>query len=370
MSIHDQLFTSRRVGRLEVPNRAVMAPMTRSRAGADGVPTPSTATYYAQRASAGLIITEGVHPTRDAHGAPGCPGIYTDEQEVGWRAVAQAVHARGGRIFAQLWHCGRIADPRAVTPGLRPVAPSPVAARTPLPTPDGPIACPVPRTLTTAEVGSLVDAHADAAVRAVRAGLDGVELHAANGFLLHQFLSANANLRADRYGGDVSGRIRMLLETAAAVAEAIGPDRVGIRVSPGGGRYNDIEEPDARDLYPALIEGLAPLGLAYVHVVEAPAAAGFSAVDLVRPHWPATLIANAGPDRRWDATDAATMIEAGRADLVAWGRLFLATPDLVERFRIGALPNVPDPNTFYTPGDRGYVDYPTLERLQDDPSRM
>jgi N-ethylmaleimide reductase len=356
------LLSPYRLGALELPNRIVMAPMTRNRAGAGNVPTELNATYYAQRASLGLLVAEGTQPAAMGQGYPGTPGLHDDHQEAGWRAVAGAVHDAGGRIFVQLMHAGRISHPSLLPGDALPVAPSVIRpagqtfAGDPFVT---------PRALEPEELPGVIAAFANAAQRAVRAGLDGVELHAANGYLLHQFLASATNRRTDAYGGSIARRLRLVVETAAAAAEAIGAEHVGIRISPAN-PFNDMREDDARAVYAALLDALAPLGLAYVHVVESPPGAGFSALDLARAHWPGTLIANSGAAMPWTPEYAGTIAAAERADLVSFARHALANPDLAERIRRGARLNEPDPSTFYGGGHRGYTDYPTLDaRLED-----
>ncbi len=350
---HAALWQPVDVGALRLPHRLAMAPMTRDRSTPEGVPTPLNATYYAQRASTALVITEGTQPSADGQGYLLTPGIHTDEQVQGWRLVADAVHEAGGRLVVQLMHVGRIAHPDNTPHGRRPVAPSEVAPAGVMFTASGPQPMPVPRALETDEVAGVVAEFADAARRAVEAGADGVEIHGANGYLVHQFLSANANRRTDAYGGSLENRARFAVEVAAAVADAVGPDRAAIRLSPGG-TYNDIAEPDAADLYPLLLERLAPLGLAYLHLVHL---GDEALVTDLRAAWPGRLMLNrAGADLATRARD----VETGLADVVSVAQMALANPDLVERVRTGAPLNEPDPATYYGGDATGYVDYPTL----------
>ncbi|MEV1021282.1 alkene reductase [Streptomyces sp. NPDC050264] len=351
------LFSSYRLGDLALPNRTVMAPMTRVRAGAGGLATPSMATYYAQRATAGLIVSEGVQPSLVGQSNPGTPGLHTDEQTASWRAVTDAVHVNGGRIFAQIMHGGRVSH--RDTTGLRPVGPSAVPAVGDVFTPTGPKPAPLPRALETAEVPEHAQAYADAARRAVDAGFDGVELHGANGYLISQFLSSNANLRTDGYGGTVAGRIRFAVEAATATVEAVGAARTGIRLSPGGGFWG-VEETDVPELYTGLLTELARLDLAYVHVE---ATAEEPVLTALRRTWPGTLIMNPvlpmGPKQTGPA-EAAHWLGLG-ADLISFGRGFIANPDLVERMRTG-LPLAPvDEATYYQGGDSGYLTYPAYQ---------
>ena len=353
------LFDGYRLGDLRLPNRLVLAPMTRARATADGLATPSMATYYAQRATAGLIVSEGVAPSHPGQSNPNMPGLRNAAEVAAWRPVTHAVHANGGRIFAQLMHGGRVGHP-AVS-GHQPVGPSAVALRGEVFVRFGEktLPGPVPRALTTAEVGAEAQVYADAARRAVEAGFDGVELHGANGYLIQQFLSSNANLRTDRYGGSIAGRIAFAVEAVTATADAIGAERVGIRLSPGG-RVWDVVEEDVPELYAALFGALAPLGLAYVHLLAPPD--GDELMDGLRRAWPGTLVVNPGGQigpHETDRADGEKWLARG-ADLISYGRAFLANPDLVERFRTGVpVRPTPDHATWYGGGDAGFIDYPS-----------
>ncbi|GGO20629.1 alkene reductase [Microbispora bryophytorum] len=348
------LFDRYRLGALTLPNRVVMAPMTRVRAAAGGLATPSMAAYYAQRATAGLIVTEGVQPSLVGQSNPGTPGLHTDEQVASWRPVTDAVHTNGGRVFAQIMHGGRVSHPD--TTGMRPVAPSAVAAPGEVFTPAGPRPAPVPRALETAEVPEHALSYGRAARRAVDAGFDGVELHGANGYLIAQFLSSSANLRTDAYGGSIAGRIRFAVEAVSATVEAVGGDRTGIRLSPGAGFWG-AEETDVPELYGALLAELASLDLAYVHIE---ATTDEDVLVELRKAWPGTLVVNPvlpmGP-RKADKAAADHWLSLG-ADLISFGRAFIANPDLVERLRQG-LPIAPDDeSTWYQGGDAGYLTYP------------
>ncbi|MEV0381731.1 alkene reductase [Nonomuraea sp. NPDC050643] len=351
------LLTSYQLGDLTLPNRVVMAPMTRIRAAAGGLATPSMATYYAQRATAGLIVSEGVQPSSIGQSNPGTPGLHTDEQVTAWRRATAAVHANGGRIFAQLMHGGRVSHPD--TTGTRPIGPSAVPAAGHVFTPTGPQPAPTPRALDTAEVPEHAQSYADAARRAIDAGFDGVELHGANGYLISQFLSSNANLRTDLYGGSVTNRIRFAVEAASATVEAVGGARTGIRLSPGA-TFWGVEETDVPELYTALLTELARLGVAYVHLE---ATTDEETLIGLRRAWPGTLIMNPVPGigpKQAARADADHWLGLG-ADLISFGRAFLANPDLVERLR-NDLPIAPaDETTYYQGGDTGYLTYSTYQ---------
>ncbi|MFF1439188.1 alkene reductase [Streptomyces sp. NPDC058295] len=340
-------------------NRIVMAPMTRSRAYGPGQsPTDLMATYYAQRASAGLIITEGTQPSVIGQGYPDTPGIHSAEQVAAWHKVTDAVHAEDGVIFLQLMHTGRVGHPSLM--GLTPVGPSAVRAAGQVYTQDGPQDFVTPRELTEPEIAETIADFAAAARNAIEAGFDGVELHGANGYLIHQFLAPNSNQRTDAWGGSPDARIRFAVETTKAVAEAIGPEKVGFRLSPGN-PYNDIDESDRVDVeatYTALVEALAPLNLAYLHQMEA-----HDIRDLVvrlRKTWSGTFILNPFTGMEPTGPDALALIEDGTADLIAYGALFLANPDLPARLTAGGPFNTPDRATFFGGDQRGYTDYPTL----------
>ncbi|MFF2086815.1 alkene reductase [Nocardia sp. NPDC058176] len=348
------LFDAYDLADLRLPNRIAMAPMGRVRSGVEGLATPSMAAYYAQRATAGLIISEGVQPSLLGQSNPLTPGLYTDAQVESWKQVTGAVHANGGRIFAQIMHGGRISHPD--TTGLQPVGPSAVAAReTMVFTPTGPQPARVPRALTTAEVGEEALSYARAARRAIDAGFDGVELHGANGYLIGQFLSSNANLRTDGYGGSIAGRIRFAAEAVAATVAAIGANRVGIRLSPGAGIWDAIDA-DVPELYGALLTELATHDLAYVHLE---ATADEQTLLGLRRTWPGRLIVNpsipGGPVPA-DRKAAEHWLDLG-ADLISFGRAFLANPDLVERLRADLPLDEADEATYYTGGDTGYLTY-------------
>lgn len=342
---------------LTLPNRVVMAPMTRVRATVDGHATPSMATYYAQRASAGLIVTEGVAPVDVGQSGPLTPGLFTDEQAASWQPVTDAVHTNGGRIFAQLMHGGRVGHPDVA--GWHPLAPSAVALGQEVFTTKGPQFAPVPRELSTSEVSDTVKGFALSAQRAIDAGFDGIELHGANGYLIQQFLATGSNLRTDHYGGSITSRIRFAVEVAEAVADTIGNERVGIRLSPGGTAWNTTET-DVPALYRELFNALAPLELAYVHVLDTTDET--TMLDL-RKAWHGTFIVNPGGQIgpvEGNQQAAHRWLERG-ADLVSFGRAFISNPDLVERFRLNLPLSAHDSDLFYQGGDQGYLDYPTYQ---------
>ncbi|MFK4071995.1 alkene reductase [Streptomyces sp. NPDC029674] len=337
----------------QLANRIAMAPMTRSRAGDGGVATELTAEYYAQRASAGLIITEGIQPSVVGQGYPDTPGLHTDEQVASWRKVTDAVHAAGGTIFAQLMHTGRIGHPVLLPDGLTTVAPSPVTPAGQVYTAEGPKDFVTPRELTGAEVRATVGDFVTAARNAVDAGFDGVELHGANGYLIHQFLAPGSNHRTDEWGGPVENRIRFAVEVASAVAAEIGAARTGFRVSPGN-PFNDISEPDPEPTYTALVKELAALDLAYLHVMEVGEVRELTA--RLRRDFGGVLLLNPQTEGPTDHR-ALALIEDGTADLITFGALFLANPDLPARLKTEGPYNTPDQASFYGGTEKGYTDY-------------
>ena len=353
------LFSPIELGSLRLSNRMVMAPLTRIRAGADGIPSDLQVEYYRQRASLGLIITEGTYPVLEGRTWVGQPGIETPEQVAGWRRVADAVHEAGGTIVMQIMHGGRISHPEISGSG-RTVAPSAIAAPGEIRIPSGKAALPVPHALTTGEIDGIVAGFVAAARNAIEAGLDGVELHSANGYLLHEFLSPESNVRTDAYGGSPAARARLSIEVVTAVAAAIGADRTGVRISPQHNSQGALEtDPDdVAATYTALAEGLAPLGLAFVDVLHADPAGEL--VQKFRHAAGAPLIVNSGFGTQTTRAEAVALVTDGVAEAVAIGRAAIANPDLVARWSAGAEENAPDPSTFYTPGPRGYTDYPAL----------
>jgi N-ethylmaleimide reductase len=356
------------LGPYRLSNRLVMAPMTRNRAGAGNVPTDLNVTYYAQRAGAGLIVTEGTQVSPQGLGYPGTPGIHSDEQVEGWRRVTAAVHAGGGRIFLQLWHVGRISHPSLQPGGALPVAPSAIRPEGQAWTGKGMLAYETPRALETEEIAAVVDQYRVGAANALAAGFDGVEIHGANGYLIDQFLRDKTNQRTDRYGGPVRNRTRFLREVAEAVVGVWGAERVGVRLSPSN-LFNDIADSTPAETFGHAISELDTLRLAYLHLVEpTPAQAAAIGVcldaDHFRKRWHRPLIACTGYDRE----RASAVIAAGTADLVAFATLFLANPDLPERFRRNLALNRPDRATFYGGSAKGYTDYPTVESAGVEPA--
>ncbi|MFF0462977.1 alkene reductase [Streptomyces mexicanus] len=350
-----------RLGRLALPHHLVMAPLTRNRAEADGTPSSLMVTHYAERASAGLIIGEASTPNAVGQTYPNITAIHTDRHADGWRRVTEAVRAAGGHMFLQLQHGGRVSHPE--TTGLTPVAPSPVPLPETIFTPGGHRPAVVPREMTPDDIRTTVADFAAAARRAVAAGFEGVEVHSANGHLLHQFLAGNTNRRTDAYGGSPERRVRFTVEVTEAVADAIGADRVGVRISPGS-TVNGIQEDDTDVLYPALVARLRDMGLAYLHLVHADPDAPW--YRRIRADWPGVLIGNPVlPELTTEAvTRGARKMLAAGADLVALGRPFLANPDLVTRLRLGAPLNpIRDRYLMYVGGADGYNDYPTLDAL-------
>ena len=352
MTATNRLWDPITVGEIPLENRLAMAPMTRSRSTLEGVPTEMNAEYYAQRSSTGLIITEGTQPSDDGQGYLLTPGIYTDEQVAGWRGVTDAVHEAGGRIVIQLMHTGRISHPSNTPHGRQPVAPSAVKPAGQMFTASGMQEMPEPRVLSEQEVADTVRDFRRAAAAAVEAGADGVEIHAANGYLVQQFLSSNANRRTDRYGGSIENRIHFAVEVASAVAEEIGSGRTGVRISPGN-HFNDMVEDDVPELYGALVDALAPLDLAYLHLLHG---GNEDLLRAIRRDWPGALVLNRGGA---DIEARARDIEEDLTDVVAVGAMVLANPDLVDRVKTGAPLNEPDKSTFYGGAEHGYTDYPT-----------
>lgn len=355
------LFEPFSLGTTSLSNRIVMAPLTRSRAVNNNTPNSLMAEYYSQRATAGLIITEGTSPSPNGLGYARIPGLFNDNHVQGWKLVTDAVHANGGKIVVQLMHTGRVAHAANLPEGAEVIGPSPEVCPGEMWTDiEGSQPHTQPRAMNTDDIKKVIKEHATAARLAIEAGFDGIELHAANGYLLEQFLNANVNHRIDEYGGTSEGRNRLVLEVARAAAQEIGAERVGIRLSPHGvlngtGAFSDIDKQ-----YIALVEELSALGLMYVHILDhsamgAPAVSAKLKTDLQALFSGPFILAGG-----FDAVSAEQALMNRQADLVCMGRPFIANPDLVERMRQNAPLNVPDSDTFYTPGAQGYTDYATL----------
>jgi N-ethylmaleimide reductase len=357
------LFSTVKLGAYTLGNRMVLAPMTRLRA-VGSIPTPLMATYYAQRASAGLIVTECTMVSPLSHGYMNCPGIYSPEQVAGWKQVVEAVHSQGGKIFLQLWHCGRVTHPNLLH-GNMPVAPSAIAGTGSLHTPKGKVNLETPRALETDEVSEIVEQFRQGAENAKSAGFDGVELHGAFGYLIDQFLQDGSNQRTDKYGGSVENRTRFLLEVVETVSGVVGSNSLGIKLSPSNTFYG-MQDSNPKATFSYIVEALNQFKLAYLHLMEpneidlATREVINPVVPMFRPLYQGTIIANGG----YDKAKANAVLEAGNADLVSFGKLFLANPDLPQRFAIDADLNAPNPATFYGIGDQdletGYTDYPSL----------
>ena len=354
------LYSKTVLGLLTLQNHLVMAPLTRNRA-TNNIPNVLMAEYYAQRATAGLIITEGTSPSPNGLGYPRIPGIFSSAQVEGWKRITDAVHAKGAKMFIQFMHCGRIAHPLNLPAGTRVLAPSAVAAAGEMYTDaEGLKPHPVPQAMTEADIKSAIAEYVQAAKHAMTAGFDGVELHAANGYLLEQFIRPNSNQRTDGYGGSIENRSRFVLEVADAVIAAIGKDKVGMRLSPYG-VFNDMPLYGAMEAdYTYLAQQLNARGLVYIHLVDHSPMGAPPVPETMkatfRKLFKRSLILSGG----YDAARAESDLAAGKCDLIAVGRPFLANPDLVARWSSGAAVNAPDMATFYTPGPKGYTDYPAM----------
>ena len=357
---HRSIFAATQLGPYALHNRIVMNPMTRSRADADGVPTPIMATYYSQRATAGLIVTEGIAPSANGRGYARIPGLWSAAQVAAWQPVTAAVHSAGGAIFAQLMHTGRVSHPANMPAGAQVVAPSAIALAGQMYTDSaGMQDYPVPHAMTEADITQAIAEFVTAAQNAIAAGFDGVELHAANGYLLEEFISPDTNTRTDGWGGSVTNRLRFVTEVASAVVAAIGANRVGIRISPYGTASGMAAYPQVDNTYLTLAATLSNMNLAYLHLVNH-AAMGNPAIPAafrtaLRKSWRHTLIVGGS----FDLASAQAAIDAGEADLAGFGRAFIANPDLVARLHDGTPLATPDFATFYTAGAAGYCDYPT-----------
>lgn len=351
----NDLFSPYRLGKIELGNRMVMAPMTRNRAAAGAIPQAMNVEYYRQRASAGLIITEASQVSAEGVGYPGTPGIYTEDQVAGWRKVTDAVHSEGGRIFIQLWFCGRISHPDLLPDNQLPVAPSAIKPEGEIMTYEGLKPYVVPRALQIEDITRIIDQYKHAAKMAKKAGFDGIEIHAANGYLIDQFLRDATNQRTDQYGGTPRNRMRFLDEVIDAVLESWEGDQVGVRLSPEN-RFNSISDSDPEHHFQYFINTLNARGLAYIHLLEGDMLGGESQVDYraLRDTFNGTYIANNG----YDLVRAKNALLLGNTDLIAFGVPFFANPDLVNRFRNGLPLNQPDKSTFYGGDETGYTDYP------------
>ena len=356
------IFDSLQLGSLTLKNRIIMVPLTRGRADEGGIPNALMAEYYGQRADAGLIISEATAISPQGYGWLGAPGIWSDAQAEGWKKVTSAIHAKGGKIFLQLWHMGRVSHPDFQN-GELPVAPSAIAAQGHTTTPQGKKDYVLPRELTIAEIKALPQSYAEAAQRAIKAGFDGVEIHAANGYLLDQFIRDGSNKRIDEYGGSIDNRVRLLIEVAMAIRDAIGADKLGVRLSPRAGN-NSMNDSDAVKTFSRAAELLNDVGVVYLHIVEGlPGHRMAGEGERVTPHirrvFSRTLIANGG----YTALIANTALDEGKADAVSFGITFLANPDLVERMRHGYPLNAANTQTLYLRGREGYTDYPSYKEL-------
>ena len=359
------LFTAIEVGSLTLPNRIVMAPLTRSRAGPGNVPTPLSALYYAQRASAGLIISEATQVAPEGQGYISTPGIHSAEQVAGWKRVTSAVHACGGRMVLQLWHVGRISHPSFQPGGALPVAPSAIRPNAKAFTANGFEEIPTPRALATPEIAGIVAQHAQGARNALAAGFDGVEVHGANGYLIDQFLRDGTNKRTDAYGGSIENRMRLLLEVVDAVSAAVGAERTGVRISPQNGQ-NDIADSNPQSLFNEVAAALSGKGLAYLHVIEGDT--GGTAVPpfdylAIKRRFGGPFMANNG----FDKERANEAISQGRADLIAFGKPFISNPDLVTRLYLDAPLSPLHRQTLYGGAEQGYTDYPVLRAVAAHP---
>ena len=351
------LFKEIKVGSTTLSNRIVMAPLTRNRAGEGNVPTPLNVEYYKQRATAGLIITEATQISPQGVGYPLTPGIHSPEQVEGWRRVTDAVHKKGGRIFLQLWHVGRISHPSLQPDGALPVSASAIKPDGETVTYEGPKSFVTPRALETEEIPEIVKEYASAAKNAIGAGFDGVEIHAANGYLIDQFLRDGTNKRIDHYGESLVNRMRFLQEVTEAVVEAVGAERIGVRLSPEN-TFNDIKDSAPQKTFNAVAKILSHYGLAYLHVVEGDFVSGKTTLNYkeIKENFNGLYMANAG----YILERSEKSIESGAADLISFGSLYIANPDLVERFKTGASLNTPDQETYYGGDAKGYTDYPFM----------
>lgn len=354
------LFSPIKLGPYSLKNRIALAPMTRNRAKPGNIPSDLAPIYYSQRATAGLLITEATQVTPRGVGYPNTPGIHNDDQVAGWAKVIDAVHREGGRIFLQLWHVGRASHSLFQPNGDLPVAPSAIAPKGKLYTPEGMQPYIVPRALETSEIPGILDDYRKGAQNALSAGFDGIEVHGANGYLPDQFLRDGSNQRTDAYGGSVENRARFLLEVTEAVVEVWGADRVGVRLSPGGA-FNDMKDSNSEETFSYAVSALDELAIAYLHIKESTQddvrnGGEMISSEIFRPLFQGAIMVNGG----YDLAKANAVIQGGTADMVSFGSIFLANPDLPRRLEMGAALNKPDPTTFYGGTEKGYTDYPTL----------
>jgi len=355
------LFETLKLDDLSLKNRIIMAPLTRNRAGEGNVPTDLNTLYYRQRASAGLIITEGSQISPQALGYPATPGIHSDKQVTGWQQVTDAVHAEGGLIFVQLWHVGRISHPSMLPDNALPVAPSAIRPNGEAITYEGMQPFVTPHALELDEIPALIDDYVAAAKQARRAGFDGIEIHAANGYLLDEFLRDGSNTRSDAYGGSIENRMRLLDEVVSAVSEVWPSHRIGVRISPEN-QFNDIKDSQPQTTFNAVVDMLNKHELAYLHVLEGDMLNNQRNVDYaeLKRHFSGLYMAN----NNYNQSSAEQACQQGNADMVSFGRLFISNPDLPARFAQGAALNEADPATFYGGDAKGYTDYPTLQQEQ------
>ncbi len=352
---YPHLFQPVQIGKLSLRNRMVMAPMTRSRATDDDLVTDLHVTYYQQRANAGLIVTEGVHPSADGKGYNRTPGIYNDEQIAAWKKVTDAVHAEGGLIACQVMHCGRVGHPNNKAEGTRFLAPSAIAAKAQIFTEAGMQDMPMPEAMTADDIAKVIEDYRQATANCLAAGFDGVELHAASGYLPAQFLASESNHRSDEYGGSLENRLRFVLELLDAMISVAGAGRIGLRISPGN-PYNDHVDANPNETYAALLQAASERGIAWVHAIRMPST-GIDSLQLTRDNYQGSLI---GSDS-FDAAEADKFIEQGLVDAVSFGRAYIANPDLAARFAVDAELNAMDAKTIYSGGgSKGFTDYPTM----------
>ena len=354
------LFSPMTLGELELPNRLVMAPLTRLRSGQEGIPGPLVAEHYRQRASLGLIVSEGTYPSPAGRSYPGQPGIVTPDQIAGWKKVTDAVHAEGGRIFAQIMHGGRVSH-EDITGGHQVVAPSAIAVEAETRTSNGKQAHPVPHALTTDELPGVLQEIVQGSRNAIEAGFDGVELHSANGYLLHEFLAPSSNQRDDIYGGTPENRARFVIEVVKAVVEAVGAERVGIRISPEHNvqGVTELDAADVRETYRLLVDAIAPLNLAYLSILHKDPTGEL--VQDLRSRFNGAFLVNTGFGVITTRDEAISLVADGHADAVVVGRPAIANPDLARRWREGLPVNEPNASTFYADGAEGYTDYPAYQ---------